>query len=87
MRLNGKVAIVTGGGSGIGRATCELFAEEGAAVFLSDIDSAAGQETVRLIEDKGGTGKFTKADMSQESDCERVVDECFADFRRREYSG
>jgi NAD(P)-dependent dehydrogenase (short-subunit alcohol dehydrogenase family) len=80
MRLNGKVAIVTGGGSGIGRATCELFAEEGAAVFLSDIDSAAGQETVRLIEDKGGRGKFTKADMSQESDCERVVDECLQTF-------
>jgi dihydroanticapsin dehydrogenase len=76
MRLNGKVAMVTGGGSGIGRSTCLLFAEEGATVFLSDLNGEGGRETVRLIEAAGGAAKFLQADMSQESECQRVVDEC-----------
>jgi NAD(P)-dependent dehydrogenase (short-subunit alcohol dehydrogenase family) len=80
MRLNGKVAIVTGGGSGIGRATCLRFAEEGASVFLSDLNEAGGQETVRQIDASGGAARFTQADMSQESECERVVDECMRAF-------
>jgi len=82
MRLRDKVAIVTGGGSGIGRATCVLFAEEGASVFLSDLNTASGQETARLIEEQGGAAKFTQADMSRESECRRVVDECLQAFGR-----
>lgn len=80
MRLKGKAAIVTGGGHGIGQATCILFAEEGASVFLSDIDEEAGQETVQQIKTKGGEARFTKADMSEESECKRVVQECAQAF-------
>src|SRR5262245_9116681 len=82
MRLSDKVAIVTGGGSGIGRATCLLFAEERASVFLSDLNVAGGQETVQLIEEKGGTATFTQADMAQESECQRVVEACRQAFGR-----
>ncbi|GAD15040.1 short-chain dehydrogenase/reductase SDR [Geobacillus kaustophilus GBlys] len=53
MRLKGKAAIVTGGASGIGRATAIRFAEEGAKVAVSDINEEGGEETVRLIREKG----------------------------------
>ncbi len=82
MRIKQKVAIVTGGGSGIGRAVCELFAAEGAQVFLADIDDRGGRETARLIADRGERAEFAKADMSKESDCARVVDQCVALFGR-----
>jgi NAD(P)-dependent dehydrogenase (short-subunit alcohol dehydrogenase family) len=80
MRLKDKAAIVTGGGSGIGRATCILFAAEGASVFLSDLSEAGGQETVRLITAAGGTARFTQADMSREAECHRVVEKCVQAF-------
>lgn len=80
MRMKDKVAIVTGGGSGIGRATCALLAEEGAAVFLSELNQTGAQETVKLIESKGGLAKYIIADMSQESECQRVVNECVKAF-------
>ncbi len=82
MRLKNKVAIVTGGGSGIGRATCVLFAEEGASVFLCDLNEESGRETVRLITENGGTAQFTRADVSQESECQRIVNECVQTFGR-----
>ena len=55
MRLQDKAAIVTGGASGIGRAICELFAQEGAKVVIADIDVEGGQETLRLIHSADGT--------------------------------
>lgn len=76
MRLRDKVALVTGGADGIGRATCLLFAEEGASVFLVDLNAEGGQETVRRIAEQGGTARFLEADLSQESECKRVVDAC-----------
>jgi NAD(P)-dependent dehydrogenase (short-subunit alcohol dehydrogenase family) len=76
MRLKDKVAIVTGGASGIGRATGILFAEEGASVFLADLSAEAGQATARQIEEKGGKAAFIQADTSQESECRRVVEAC-----------
>ena len=59
MRLNDKSAIVTGGAAGIGRAICQLFAEEGASVTVADIDEVDGRETVRLIADAGGEAVVT----------------------------
>ncbi len=74
MRLKDKVAIVTGGASGIGRAICELFAEEGAMVTIADIDIEGGQETLRLIQDAHGVATFIRADVSVESEIAGMVD-------------
>ena len=63
-RLKGKVALITGGGSGMGRATCVLFAREGARVTVVDRVVDAGQETVRQIRDEGGEASFVEADVS-----------------------
>jgi NAD(P)-dependent dehydrogenase (short-subunit alcohol dehydrogenase family) len=64
MRLKGKIAIVTGGRGGIGRATAIRFAKEGAKVTVSDIDSLSGEETVSLIQQFGGDAIFVKTDVS-----------------------
>ena len=74
MRLDGKVAIVTGGAAGIGRAICELFASEGAKVVVADIDTDGGQETEDLVGDAGGTATFVATDVSNESEVERLVE-------------
>ena len=71
--LKGKVALVTGGGSGIGQATAQLFAREGAKVVVSDIDHESGEEMVRLIKVVGGEALFIKADVSKASDVEQLV--------------
>lgn len=73
MRLKDKVALITGAGSGIGRETALLFAEEGAAVVCVDVNDAAGQETVQLVKDKGGEASFIHADVSSASDSEAMV--------------
>ena len=58
MRLKDKIAFITGAGMGIGRATCLLFAKEGARIIAADIDKKAGDETVALIKNRGGKGIF-----------------------------
>jgi NAD(P)-dependent dehydrogenase (short-subunit alcohol dehydrogenase family) len=73
MRLRDKVAIVTGGANGIGRATCELFAEEGARVVVADIERDAGRETVDRIKSAGGMAILAETDVSKEADVERMV--------------
>ncbi len=73
MDLRGKVALVTGAGSGIGRATALRVAAEGAAVVVDDIDDAGGRETVQLIEAARGRAAFVHADVSSESDVWRMV--------------
>lgn len=80
MRLNDKVAIVTGAGSGIGRATAELFAEEGAKVVVADIDPKTGEETVRSIQSTHGTASFVPADISKEEDARRISEEAVRAF-------
>ncbi len=72
MRLKDKVALITGGSSGIGRETALLFAQEGAAVVVADINEAA-KETVELIEKQGGKAAYIRTDVSKASDCENMV--------------
>ena len=72
--LEGKVALVTGGSSGIGKRTAIKLAAEGAKVAVADVREAEGNETVRLIEEAGGEGLFVKADVSQERDVRAMVD-------------
>lgn len=73
MDPDGKVALITGSGAGIGRATALALAEAGAAVVVADIDDEGGRETVRLIEDKGGTAAFVHTDVGRRDDLERMV--------------
>ena len=71
MELNGKVAIVTGAGSGIGGASARAFARAGAKVIVSDVAPRGGEETVRLIQADGGEARFVKADVSKSAEVER----------------
>jgi len=80
MELKDKVAIVTGAGSGIGRAIARDFAQEGARVVVSDIDEAGGIETVRLITERGGEAVFFRADTSRPGDNEALVAEAVKRF-------
>jgi len=67
-RLEGKVAVVTGGGNGIGRAAAVRFAEEGAAVVVADLLDGPGGQTVRTIEEAGGRATFVSADVTRAGD-------------------
>ncbi len=82
MRLVGKVALVTGGTSGIGRATAVLFAREGASVVLTGRDEERGADTVREIEGLGGRARFVRADVTVAEDCRRTVAETLEAFGR-----
>ncbi len=74
MRLKNKVALITGAGSGIGRETALLFAKEGAAVVVVDINDAGANETVEQISELGGRAVFAHANVSKTTDCERMVE-------------
>jgi len=72
-KLNGKVALITGAASGIGRATALLFAKEGAKVAVADCNLKGGQETVRVIKEAGGEAIFVTVDVSNAAEVERMV--------------
>jgi NAD(P)-dependent dehydrogenase (short-subunit alcohol dehydrogenase family) len=82
LRLNEKVAIVTGAGSGIGRAIALGFAEEGARVVLVDRDEAGGASTLGLVTAAGGDAHLVVADVSRGADTERIVAETVRVFGR-----
>jgi NAD(P)-dependent dehydrogenase (short-subunit alcohol dehydrogenase family) len=74
-RLQGKVALITGGGMGMGRAASVLFAEEGARVVVADIDGAAAHDTVELVSKAGGEAVAVIGDVAVEADVRRMVDD------------
>jgi NAD(P)-dependent dehydrogenase (short-subunit alcohol dehydrogenase family) len=73
MRLEGKVALITGGASGMGRSEAEIFAREGAKVVVGDILQAEGSEVVRDIEKAGGQARFVKLDVTSEADWQAAI--------------
>jgi meso-butanediol dehydrogenase / (S,S)-butanediol dehydrogenase / diacetyl reductase len=82
MRLEGKVCIVTGGGSGIGRATCLAFAEEGARVAVADKRREAAEAVAAECTAKGAEATGIAADVAKEADAKRMVDETVRRFGR-----
>ena len=82
MRLEGKVALITGAASGIGRETSLLFAKEGAKIVAADVNDAEGEETVGLVTSGGGEAVFIHADVSKNEDCEGMVRTAESTFGR-----
>ncbi|YAF98407.1 MAG: glucose 1-dehydrogenase [Nodularia sp. CChRGM 3473] len=78
--MSGKVAIVTGGSSGIGRATAIAFAKAGAKVVVAARRESEGEETVHLLREAGGEGLFVKTDVTQSADIEVLIQKAVATF-------
>lgn len=84
--MEGKIGIVTGAASGIGRASALAFAEEGAKVVVSDINEADGKETVRLIKEAGGEALFFKCDVTDEKQVIALVDFTVSEYGRLDWA-
>ena len=82
MRLEDKVAVVTGAAGGIGYACAELFAQEGAKVVLSDIDQAKGEEAVERIQGAGGEALFVACDVADKAQVQALMDSAVAAYGR-----
>jgi len=72
-RFDGKTAVVTGAGSGIGRYSALALAHEGSSVMVSDIDTRGGLETVQMIRESNGKAHFTSCDVSQKDQVEDLI--------------
>ena len=79
-QLNGKIALITGAASGIGRTTALLFAREGASVVLTDINESAGHAVAAEIKSQGGRAIFEPGDVTRAADCQRVVERAVREF-------
>lgn len=84
--MQGRVALVTGGSSGIGRATALAFAREGAKVVVGDVLVDGGRETVRLITDAGGEAVFVRTDVANPYEVQALVDEAVQRYGRLDYA-
>jgi NAD(P)-dependent dehydrogenase (short-subunit alcohol dehydrogenase family) len=84
--LEGRVALVTGGGSGIGQASALAFAREGAKVIVADVDAEGGEETVRRMKENGGEAIFVKADVSKAIEVEAMVNKGIETYGRLDYA-
>jgi len=82
MRLQDKVAIITGAGGGMGRVASLMFAAQGAKVVVAEFGEAAGQETVRQVEAAGGAATFVKVDVSNEASAKAMVEHAIATYGR-----
>ena len=85
-QLSGKVAIITGAASGIGRATALLLASEGAAVVITDVNEAGGQAVAAEIIHNGGRSAFEPGDVTRAADCRRVTERALHDFSGSRHS-
>jgi NAD(P)-dependent dehydrogenase (short-subunit alcohol dehydrogenase family) len=86
-RFNGRVALVTGGASGIGKVTAQTFAREGASVIVAtDANIRGGEETVRLIIEAGGEANFIKCDVRKADEVEAMVVDCVKKYGRLDYA-
>src|ERR1017187_178535 len=82
MKLEGRVAVITGSASGIGRASAREFAKEGAQVVVADINMAGAEETVKQIEGAGGVALAVKADVAAAESAEALVGQTLHSFKR-----
>ncbi|MGH2407462.1 MAG: SDR family NAD(P)-dependent oxidoreductase [Candidatus Limnocylindrales bacterium] len=80
MRLQDKVAIITGAGGGMGRVAAQLFAAEGASIVVAEFSEAAGQETARLVEAAGGRASFVKTNVADEASAKAMIDHAVATY-------
>src|SRR5260370_11036261 len=81
-RVSEKVELITGGESGIGRATALLFAHEGAAIALADVNADAGRRVADEITQSGGRVFFDTVDVTRAADCQRLVERAIREFGR-----
>jgi NAD(P)-dependent dehydrogenase (short-subunit alcohol dehydrogenase family) len=81
-RLEGKVALVTGGASGIGRATALTFAREGAKLVIADMNEDGGQQTVHMITENGGEATFVQVDVCQATAVEAMISKTVETYGR-----
>ncbi|AFC28336.1 short-chain dehydrogenase/reductase SDR [Paenibacillus mucilaginosus 3016] len=82
MRLDGKIILITGSGSGIGKSSALLFAREGAVVIVNDLAEDKGQETVEEIRSEGGQAVFVQADVTKPESVQRLVDTVIGTYGR-----